>query len=177
MSALIVDGTVATTVDCCGVAASALVIPATTTAAAGVIVGSTFFASVGPVVAASALASSFCAVFSLLNSLYSAIVVLHSLHWYLPFSTSKSPGATSSLGFSYSIFGAPSYSLSHMLHRYFDILLVSILQSGAKKRSGPPMLAFDCCSSVRAAMTYPPDPLSFFTLISELMFEFRQVGI
>ena len=79
------------------------------------------------------------------------MVVPHVLHWYLPFSISVSPGATSSLGFSYCIFGEPSYSLSHILHMYFDMMSGSILQSGAKKRSGPPMLAFDCCSSVRAA--------------------------
>ena len=40
-----------------------------------------------------------------------------------------------------------------MLHMCFDILSMSILQRGARNRSGPPMLAFVCCSSVRAATT------------------------
>ena len=72
---------------------------------------------------------------------------------YWPFSTSTRFSATSSFGFSNSIFGGPSNSFSHVLQKCLVILSVSSLPIGAKNRSGPPKFPFICCSSFTVAMT------------------------
>ena len=88
-----------------------------------------------------------------LNSLYSAIEELHELHMYCPFSARIRFSATSSLGFSNSIFGGPSNSFSQVLQKYLVIVAASNLPIGAKNRSGPPRFPFTCCSSVTLAIT------------------------
>src|SRR5574340_622001 len=51
----------------------------------------------------------------LLKFLYSARTEPHVVQMYCPFSKRTRFSATISLGFSYSIFGLPSYSFSHVL--------------------------------------------------------------
>ena len=67
-------------------------------------------------------------------------------------------------------------SFSQALHEYFVINEESSLPIGAKNRSGPPKFPLLCCSSVSFAMTNPPDPLSFFGLISELIIARYQIN-
>ena len=112
-----------------------------------------------------------------LNSLYSAIVASHPLHRYFPLSAKTKFSATSSFGFSNSIFGLPSNSFSHVLHVYLEINSDSNLPIGAKNRSGPPRFPLLCCSSVTLAITNPPEPLSFFNRSSALMFSYIQYVI
>src|SRR5919106_121534 len=50
-----------------------------------------------------------------LNLRYCAIVALHVLHLYSPFSISMTPSPSSSLGFSNTSAGEPSYAFSHLL--------------------------------------------------------------
>ena len=94
----------------------------------------------------------------------------HVIQRYCPLSARIKFSATSSLGFSYSIFGAPSYSLSQVLHVYFLMSSTSNLPIGAKKRSGPPRFPFLCCSSVTCAIINPPEPLNFLIRKSSLIF-------
>ena len=88
-----------------------------------------------------------------MNSLYSAIDALHELQMYWPLSAKTKFSATSSLGFSNSIFGGPSNSFSHVLQKCLVILSASNLPIGAKNKSGPPKFPFICCSSVTVAIT------------------------
>jgi hypothetical protein len=51
----------------------------------------------------------------LLNLRYCAIILLHIIHLYSPFSSSTRPSVISSFGFSYVIRGEPGYSFPHLL--------------------------------------------------------------
>ena len=71
---------------------------------------------------------------------------------YWPFSANIRLSATSSLGFSNSIFGEPSNSFSQVLQKCLEINSAPNLPIGAKNKSGPPKLPLTCCSSVTLAM-------------------------
>ena len=51
----------------------------------------------------------------LLNLRYCAMIFLHIIHLYSPFSSSIRPSVISSFGFSYIIKGEPGYSFPHFL--------------------------------------------------------------